>query len=530
MPRTPREEVNDFPLLNPDFVNEVVALVNAGARTIQIRSHERERVRELAEAIVRHPDALKRFKKASSWCLFHDSWNIFNGKLLKKATSEPDPIKQLKDDISANSGVWVLEDYHHLLGPSADSMTTAQAIDFLANISDYAESLIILGGKGFDVPQELCKDIVTLDLPLPDAAILRHIAVTCTGLKDKLISDEAIEAARGLTLSEARRTFLKAYQATGQLTGKESLTIISEAKGQAIRESKQLEYFDVQGHDMTDVGGMENVKTWLAKRKVGLSPASRALKLDAPKGLLLLGVQGCGKSLLAKTVAYEWNLPLLRFDIGKVMAKWFGESEGNIRSALNLADAMAPCVLWIDEIEKGIPKSGPDDEGTGLRVLGTILTWMQEKKEPVFVVATANSVKDLPPELLRKGRFDEIFFVDLPDQTAREKIFDIHTRKRGQPLQSGEIRELAEASHGFSGAEIESSVSEALYNWAYEREQVDGQVTFALRHIQQAIRDTRPLSVLMAEKIEELREWARTRARQAAAAEVQVDLNRFRKQ
>lgn len=212
------------------------------------------------------------------------------------------------------------------------------------------------------------------------------------------------------------------------------------------------------------------------------------------------------------------------------MAKWFGESEGNIRSALNLADAMAPCVLWIDEIEKGIPKSGPDDEGTGLRVLGTILTWMQEKKEPVFVVATANSVKDLPPELLRKGRFDEIFFVDLPDQTAREKIFDIHTRKRGQPLQSGEIRELAEASHGFSGAEIESSVSEALYNWAYEREQVDGQVTFALRHIQQAIRDTRPLSVLMAEKIEELREWARTRARQAAAAEVQVDLNRFRKQ
>jgi ATP-dependent 26S proteasome regulatory subunit len=510
---------NDFPLLNPDFVREVVALINAGARVIQIRSHERERVRELAEAIASHPDALKRFKKASSWCLFHDSWNILNGKLLKKDMDEAEPVKQLKEDVSANPGVWVLEDYHHLVGPNADSMTKAQAIDFLANISDYADSLIILGGKGFEPPQEVCKDIVTLDLPLPDAPILRHIAFSCTGLKDKLISDEAIEAARGLTLSEARRTFLKAYQATVQLTGKESLTIISEAKGQAIRESKQLEYFDVQGHEMTDVGGMENVKTWLAKRKVGLSPASRAMKLDAPKGLLLLGVQGCGKSLLAKTVAHEWNLPLLRFDLGKVMSMWLGESEGNIRAALNLADAMAPCVLWIDEIEKGIPKSGPFDEGTGLRVLGTILTWMQEKKQPVFVVATANSVTDLPPELLRKGRFDEIFFVDLPGPAAREKIFDIHTRKRGQPLQPSEIRALAESTHGFSGAEIESAVSEALYNWAYEREQSDARAAFEIRHIQQAIKDTRPLSVLMADKIDALREWARSRARPAAGTE-----------
>jgi SpoVK/Ycf46/Vps4 family AAA+-type ATPase len=212
------------------------------------------------------------------------------------------------------------------------------------------------------------------------------------------------------------------------------------------------------------------------------------------------------------------------------MSIWLGQSEGNIRDALNLADAMSPCVLWIDEIEKGIPKSGPSDEGTGLRVLGTILTWMQEKKQTVFVVATANSVKDLPPELLRKGRFDEIFFVDLPDQNARVKIFDIHTRKRNQPLQAEALQELATATHGFSGAEIESSVSEALYNWAYERDQGKLHATFELRHIQEAIRDTRPLSILMADKIEELREWARTRARPAAAAATTpVDLNRFRK-
>ncbi len=528
MAKTSRQEEANLPLLNPDFVGEVVSLVNAGARVIQVRSLERERLRELPEAIIRHPDALKRFKKASSWCLFHDSWNVLNGKLLKKDKTETDPIKQLKEHIVDNSGIWLLEDYHHLLGPNDDSLTAAQAIDFLANISDYADSLIILGGKGFDVPQELSKEIVTLDLPLPDATILRHIAISSTRLKDKQISDEAIEAARGLTLSEARLTFLKAYQMTGKLMGKESLNIISEAKGQAIRESKQLEYFAVQNHEMTDVGGMENVKTWLAKRKVGLSPASRALKLDAPKGLLLLGVQGCGKSLLAKTVAHEWNLPLLRFDLGKVMSMWLGESEGNIRSALNLADAMAPCVLWIDEIEKGIPKSGPFDEGTGLRVLGTILTWMQEKKQPVFVVATANSFTDLPPELLRKGRFDEIFFVDLPDHAAREKIFEIHTRKRSQPLRAEEIRQLGEVTHGFSGAEIESAVSEGLYNWAYEREQTNPQAEFGLGHILQAIHDTRPLSVLMADKIDALREWAHSRARPAATTEAQVDLDRFR--
>ena len=520
----------DHPLLDPEFVRKVVAIVNAGAKIIQIRSHERDRVRELAKAVLGHPEAHHKFKKACSWCLFHDSFNIISQKFLKKNRARTRPIEKLREDIHANEGIWVLEDYHHLLGQESDHETRSQAIDFLANMSEFEGNLLILGGKGFDTPQELAKEITTLDLPLPDAKILRHIAATTTELKAKLISDECIEAARGLTINEARRAFLKAYQACGDLSGKQAMALISQAKGQAIRESKLLEYFDTQGCEMADVGGMENVKQWLAKRRVGLAPTARALNLDAPKGLLLLGVQGCGKSLLAKTVAYEWNLPLLRFDLGKVMGMWLGQSEGNIRDALNLADAMSPCVLWIDEIEKGIPKSGPLDEGTGLRVLGTILTWMQEKKQTVFVVATANSVKDLPPELLRKGRFDEIFFVDLPDQNARVKIFDIHTRKRNQPLQAEALQELATATHGFSGAEIESSVSEALYNWAYERDQGKPYATFELRHIHEAIRDARPLSILMADKIEELREWARTRARSAAAAEVQVDLNRFRKQ
>jgi AAA+ superfamily predicted ATPase len=529
MPRTPREEVNDFPLLNPEFVRKVVAIVNAGAKIIQIRSHERERVRELAEALLSHPKASHEMKKTFTWSLSLPAFNNQTKKFTKSTGDESEPFEQLKEAISANNGIWVLEDYHHLLSGNVEGIVASKAIDFLANMSEYEETVLMLGGKGFDVPQELSKVITTIDLPLPDAKILRHIATEATGLKDKLISDEAVEAARGLTLVEARQAFRKAFLAIGNLSEKSAVMLISDSKGQAIRESKLLEYFDTQGCEMADVGGMENVKQWLAKRRVGLSPTARALNLDAPKGLLLLGVQGCGKSLLAKTVAYEWNLPLLRFDLGKVMSMWLGQSEGNIRDALNLADAMSPCVLWIDEIEKGIPKSGPLDEGTGLRVLGTILTWMQEKKQTVFVVATANSVTDLPPELLRKGRFDEIFFVDLPDQAARVKIFDIHTRKRNQPLRADALQELATATHGFSGAEIESAVSEALYNWAYERDQGKPQATFELRHIQEAIRETRPLSVLMADKIEELRTWASTRTRPAAAATTPVDLNRFRK-
>jgi AAA+ superfamily predicted ATPase len=510
---------NEFPLLNPDFVNEVVAMVNAGARIIQIRSHERERVRQLAEAILSHPKANHGMKKTFTWSISLPAFNNQTKKFTKSTGDQSEPFEQLKEAINANNGIWVLEDYHHLLSGNVEGIVASKAIDFLANMSEYEETVLMLGGKGFDVPQELSKVITTVDLPLPDAKILRHIAAEATGLKDKLICDEALEASRGLTLIETRQAFRKAFLAIGNLSEKSAVILISNAKGQAIRESKLLEYFDTQGCEMADVGGMENVKQWLAKRRVGLAPTARALNLDAPKGLLLLGVQGCGKSLLAKTVAHEWNLPLLRFDLGKVMAKWLGESEGNIRDALNLADAMAPCVLWIDEIEKGIPKSGRDDEGTGLRVLGTILTWMQEKKQPVFVVATANSVTDLPPELLRKGRFDEIFFVDLPDQAARAKIYDIHTRKRGHPLTSVVLQELAAATYGFSGAEIESSVSEALYNWAYEREQGLTDVKFETRHILQAIKETRPLSVLMSEKIKELREWSRTRARPAAAPE-----------
>ena len=511
--------MENHPLVSPEFVSEMIELVNAGTRIIQVRSYERERVRELAAALTKHPNACHDMKKALCWCLSHPTFNIINSKhiLLPEGVVTADEIDKLKELIDqTKGGIWVLEDFQHIL---TNDQTKSKAIDFLATEAEYNRSVILLGGPGFDVPAEIQKEVVVIDLPLPDEGILKHIALQETGLNPDSCDEDTISAARGLTHSEAKRAFLKACQMTGGLKGTDAMRIVSEAKRQSVKGSNSLEFFDVKDCGIGDVGGMDNVKKWLQKRKVGLRPSARKLGLDAPKGMLLLGVQGCGKSMLAKAVAHEWGLPLLRLDLGKVMNMWLGETERNIRSALQLAEAISPCVLWVDEIEKGIPKSGPLDEGTGLRVLGTLLTWMQEKKSLVFVVATANSVTELPPELLRKGRFDEIFFVDLPDKRIRAKIFYIHVAKRGHSLPSEDYVRLAELTDGFSGAEIESCVGEGLYNWANEGVTKQSLIQFESAHIIEAIKSTRPLSVLMSEKLSALRDWASTRTRPAAGDE-----------
>ena len=511
--------MKDHPLQNEAFVSQLLDLANAGTRIIQLRSYERERVRDLAAALAKHPDASHEMSKASCWCLSTPPFNIITGKAIS-ISNEQESDQQV--DMLANllnhtkGGIWVLEDFQHILG---DPNTKSKAIDFLATEAEFNRALIILGGPGFEIPNEIQKEVVIIDLPLPDDEILKHIARTVTGLKADKCAEETVAAARGLTQTEAKRAFLMAWQKTGALNSTEATRMVSEAKAQAVKGSNSLEFFDVKQCEIGDVGGMENVKGWLQKRKIGLRPSARKLGLDAPKGMLLLGVQGCGKSLLAKAVAHEWALPLLRLDLGKVMGMWLGQSEQNIRSALNVAEATAPCVLWIDEIEKGIPRSGPHDEGTGLRVLGTLLTWMQEKKATVFVVATANSVTELPPELLRKGRFDEIFFVDLPDERTRAKIFSIHITKRGYSMRPEQLDELAELTEGFSGAEIESCVSEGLYNWAHEGMASQSLRPFGPEHIIAAIKVARVLSVLMSEKIAALRSWAATRARPAAGGE-----------
>jgi SpoVK/Ycf46/Vps4 family AAA+-type ATPase len=251
-----------------------------------------------------------------------------------------------------------------------------------------------------------------------------------------------------------------------------------------------------------DVAGMQNLRTWLTSRKPAFDGS--APELDPPKGVLLLGVQGCGKSLAARAAAGIFGVPLVRLDFGALYSKWSGESEKNLRESLDSAQALAPCVLWIDEIEKALA-DGEGDSGTSRRVLGTFLTWLAEQRARIFVVATANDISALPPELIRKGRLDEIFFVDLPDDAARAAILAIHARKRSVSLSPQEVLALAKRSGGFSGAELEQAVVAALYSARASGHPV---TAISIAHELQA---TKPLSVVMAEKIEALREWARDR-------------------
>jgi SpoVK/Ycf46/Vps4 family AAA+-type ATPase len=254
----------------------------------------------------------------------------------------------------------------------------------------------------------------------------------------------------------------------------------------------------------SDVAGLAHLKRWLAQRRPAFLGDAKAMGLDAPKGVLLLGVQGAGKSLAAKAVAGTWGVPLLRLDFATIYNKWLGETERNLREALKFADAMAPCVLWMDEIEKGVA-TGSSDGGESRRLLGTILTWMAERKSRVFMVATANDIEQLPPELIRKGRFDEIFFVDLPDAQTRSEILRIHLARRRQDADAFDLAKLAQAAEYFSGAEIEQAIVSALY------EAVAASQKLATEHVLAEMQRTRPLAIVMAEKIAALREWARER-------------------
>ncbi len=283
-------------------------------------------------------------------------------------------------------------------------------------------------------------------------------------------------------------------------------------KQQLIRKSGVLEYFDTQ-EQVADIGGMEVLKAWLGSRSPAFTDKAQRFGLPAPRGVLLLGVQGCGKSLTAKAVAQLWRLPLLRLDVGRIYSGIVGSSEQNIRRALQMAETVAPCVLWIDEIEKalaGVQSSGMSDAGVTSRIFGTINTWMQEKTKPVFVVATANDISQLPPELLRKGRFDEIFFVDLPAAEERREIFEIDLRRRKRDITQFDLDRLAKEAVGFSGSEIEQAVISALYA-AFE---ADRDIT--TEDISGAIKETVPLFYTMREDIDMVRRWAKGRARPAS--------------
>jgi SpoVK/Ycf46/Vps4 family AAA+-type ATPase len=371
--------------------------------------------------------------------------------------------------------------------------------------------------------------VTVVDFPLPTERQIRELLDRKIKLNTDSrvltvdLADDALErlakAALGLTALEAENAFARAMVDDNHLSAGD-VEIVQQEKGQIVRKSGVLEMITSQVR-LTDIGGLANLKNWLTKRSGSWLDEAALYGLPAPKGVLVTGVPGCGKSLTAKAMASAWSLPLLRLDIGRVFGGLVGQSEQNMRTALRTAEAVAPCVMWIDEIEKGFAAgaSGTGDSGTSARVFGTFLTWMQEKTSPVFVMATANNISALPPEFLRKGRFDEIFFIDLPTTVERKTIFSLHisARLRAGPalgdlsVDDPLLDTLAALTEGYSGAEIEQAVISACFD------AFDGRRTLTADDLERAITHTVPLSITQAEQIQALRAWADVRAVAASA-------------
>ena len=413
-----------------------------------------------------------------------------------------------KDD----NEIYVLEDFHDFISERNIKIQLRQ----LAEKLRFYRKHIIIVSSVLNLPIELEKYITVLEMPLPGRVDLEIVLKTVSKNAKKEIDNDLkkklIDSALGMTVMEADLAYCLA--AVKDEFGINSPRTVAFEKEQIIKKSGLLDDFQVN-ESLKSVGGMNNLTDWLEKRKQALDFKAQTWGLAEPKGLLLLGVPGCGKSLTAKCIASLWNMPLLRLDIGKVFQGEVGSSESNIRRAIATAEAVAPCVLWIDEIEKGlsgVQSSGATDGGTTSRIFSTILTWMQEKTQPVFVVATANDISQLPPELLRKGRFDEIFFVDLPSEEDRKSIFSIHLTKNNQKPENFGLDKLAKESKGFNGAEIEECVKEAMFS-AYTDN--PNEPKLQILHLLNSIKDTVPLSKTMKDQIEFLRKWANSRAKQA---------------
>jgi hypothetical protein len=392
-----------------------------------------------------------------------------------------------------------------------DALVLSQLREIAAR-QDEVPHVLLIAGAGAVVPDALRGVSARLELRLPDAAEIEAIvlaeAARWGAARQRRVraTREAIAALvrnlTGLGHGEVRRLVRTSISDDGELKVDDALRLVGE-KHRLLDQGGVLS-FETKTIDPADVAGLATLKQWLAERKDIFLAPDPVPGLDPPKGVLLLGIQGGGKSLAAKSIAGAWQVPLLRLDFASLYNKYYGETERNLRESLRTAGAMAPCVLWIDEIEKGLASEG-DDGGPGKRILGTLLTWMAERTEKVFLVATANDIESLPPELLRKGRFDEIFFVDLPSPAVRESIFAIHLRKRGQDVATFDLPALAAAAEGFSGAEIEQAVVAALY----ASRAAKTPLTTAM--IVERVGATRPLSVVMAEKMAWLRAWASTR-------------------
>ena len=495
----------------PSVFHEVSVLIQSRCPLIYLTSHEEERVTKHIGQI-----ATNLQKKFYTWSI---TSGLFEMNLPDEDISDlesfNDPMEILHHiERSKEDAIFLLKDFHFYM----DDFTTIRKLRDLFNSLKASYKNILILAPSLKLPLELNKEITVLDIPLPSSVefielireIMKSLNSSMVELDEKDIQSLA-RASHGLTLCEAENVFSKAIVSEKKLS-KKGLPYILNEKKQIVRKSGILEFYP-SSNQINDLGGFTNLKKWLEERGQALFSANaKKFGLPEPKGILLLGPPGTGKSLTAKVVSSYWQLPLLKLDFGKIFSGLVGSSEENMREALKTAEGLSPSVLWVDEIEKGLAggKSSGSDGGTAARVFGSFLTWMQEKKSTVFVIATANDITHLPPELLRKGRFDEIFFLDLPKDKEKEEIFQIHLQKKGRDSKNFDLASFAKEAKDFTGAEIEQVIVDALFCAFNKKKELSNEEILA------SIKLCIPLAVTYNEELGKLREWAKLRARKAS--------------
>jgi SpoVK/Ycf46/Vps4 family AAA+-type ATPase len=492
---------------------EIEHLMRARYPLIYILSSEEKRVEKSIADVLHAREREKNYRTRVY------TWSVTEGL---RVGSEPqgdskDPLKALRFILDAKKddrAVFILRDLH-AFQKSPEVVRLLR--DLARNLKETLKTVFLISPL-LQIPPELDKEVAVVEYPLPElseiGAILDRVMSMVPGKKppEGTEREHIVEAALGLTADEAENVFAKSLVQTGTF----DIDVILSEKERIVRKSGVLEFFRTQ-EKMDNIGGLDMLKGWLRKRQTAFSDEARQFGLPRPKGILMIGVPGGGKSLTAKAVGAAWRLPLLRLDVGKIFAGIVGSSEENMRRAIQMAEAVAPSILWVDELEKGFSGTGSSnnsDAGTAARVFGSFITWLQEKTSPVFVIATANNVDELPPEMMRKGRFDEIFFVDLPTLPERREIVSIHVKRRGRDPVQFDLDLLAEKAEGMTGAEIEQAVVSALFD-EYDRRGKAGVLT--TDGIVHSLGETVPLSRTMKEKIAALRNWCKTRARAASS-------------
>ena len=507
--------------MNNNIVMQLSRLFRARFPYIYLTTWEEERAINLIKKMATSEKLIKVSREVYIWT--QTKGFILNGEVIE-GTMSPDKALDFISKCNKNA-IFIMCDFHVYFGVKGrqiDYNVVRKIRDNIAELktSKYRKNVIFMAPELL-IPETMQKEVSLVDLPLPsldeiktklEKMLAQNKQIDTTKL-DESIKEKLCKAALGLTLQEAENAFALAMVNDGCIDERD-LNIILNEKMQVIKKTGILEFINTD-IKLSDIGGLENLKNWLNKRNNSWSEAAKKYCLPAPKGVLITGVPGCGKSLTAKAMSAAWQLPLLKLDFGKIFSGIVGSSEENMRKAIKTAEAVAPSILWVDEIEKslsGINSNG--DSGTSSRIFGTFLTWMQEKTAPVFVIATANNISGLPAELLRKGRFDEIFFVDLPTKNERKEIFKLHLEKRLQDKEVAskiEINDklydkLADLTEGYVGAEIEQIVISALYEAFFQKRPLE------ISDLENTIKNVVPLSVTQKEQILALRQWANIRA------------------